>query len=629
AAPFFSDNFESGSGNWTATNGTWSVVNDGSAVYYKSGTNEGRAYRGDMTWTNYSVQADVKIDNFNGSNRAMVCARYKDGNNYYAVSLYNKNGGTIEIRKKVSGSSSTIAEASAPLAAGTWYTVKIEVNGSTIKAYLNGVEKLSATDTALTAGAVGLVPYKVAAKYDNIIVSQIGSTSSSSTTSSSSSGSSGSSSSSSSSSSSQPTVSDAIYVSPSGSASAQGTISNPTTLQSAITRVAAGGTIYMRAGTYSYNSQITIAAGNNGSSGSPKTIQNYNGERVILDFSSQPYGNPSSVSNPRGLQIDANYWYIKGLEIKGSADNGMFIGGSNNKIELCQFYENRDSGLQISRSLTSYSNISQWPSNNIILNCTSYNNADPDNGEDADGFACKLTAGTGNQFIGCISYNNVDDGWDLYTKSETGAIGPVYFKDCVAFNNGMTTSGTYTANSDGNGFKLGGDGIAVQHTLENCVAFNNKNHGFTDNSNPGKITLKNCTSYNNARQNGGKSNFDFARSSSSNNSFTNLLSFNTGGVSSDKYKGTAAYCIFYYSSKWYQFTSAASCDSSQSSLRGTQITAPDASNFVSLTPPTGNPHIVMRNASGGVTLGNFLKLTSSSPLRTQGQNGSYLGASLG
>lgn len=68
--------------------------------------------------------------------------------------------------------------------------------------------------------------------------------------------------------------------------------------------------------------------------------------------------------------------------------------------------------------------------------------SDPDNGEDADGFACKLTTGEGNVFSGCISYNNVDDGWDLYTKSATGAIGAVSIEDCVAYNNGVTSSGT-------------------------------------------------------------------------------------------------------------------------------------------------------------------------------------------
>ena len=59
----------------------------------------------------------------------------------------------------------------------------------------------------------------------------------------------------------------------------------------------------------------------------------------------------------------------------------------------------------------------QWPANNLILSSESHDNADSD-GEDADGFASKLTSGPGNVFRYTVSHNNIDDGWDLYTKSE-------------------------------------------------------------------------------------------------------------------------------------------------------------------------------------------------------------------
>lgn len=102
AANIFSNDFENGNAdNWTSTTGTWSVVEEGgNHVYYQSSQNEGRSFSGSNTWTDYSVQADVKIDDFNGTNRIYVCGRYVDGNNYYAASLSNSNGGTLEIRKK-------------------------------------------------------------------------------------------------------------------------------------------------------------------------------------------------------------------------------------------------------------------------------------------------------------------------------------------------------------------------------------------------------------------------------------------------------------------------------------------------------------------------------------------------
>lgn len=72
----------------------------------------------------------------------------------------------------------------------------------------------------------------------------------------------------------------------------------------------------------------------------------------------------------------------------------------------------------------------------MILNCILYDNMDLDNGEDVDGFVCKLIVGLGNVFWGCVVYYNVDDGWDLYIKSEIGVIGEVLIEDCVVYGNG-------------------------------------------------------------------------------------------------------------------------------------------------------------------------------------------------
>ena len=130
AANLFSDNFDDGDASgWSTQNGTWTVVQDnGSYVYRQTSSNEGRASAGNASWTDYTVESKVKIDNWNGSNRAYVAGRYQDGNNFYAASLYNSNGGKLEIRKKVSGSTTTLATLDYPLATGTWYTVKLELS---------------------------------------------------------------------------------------------------------------------------------------------------------------------------------------------------------------------------------------------------------------------------------------------------------------------------------------------------------------------------------------------------------------------------------------------------------------------------------------------------------------------
>ncbi|MEW9700481.1 right-handed parallel beta-helix repeat-containing protein [Paenibacillus sp. SI8] len=579
AANVFSDNFDDGNANgWVTQNGSWAVVQDGSSyVYQQSSTSEGRASAGSTAWTDYAVEASVNVTNWNGSNRAYVAGRYTDGNNFYAASLYNSSGGKLEIRKKVSGSTTTLATKDFTLAAGTWYTVKLEMAGSTIRMYVNGTLQLTATDTSLTSGAIGLVAYKTAAKFDQVVVTDSSGTSTPTPTPTATP---------SSSTSPTPTPtssSNAVYVSPNGTDSNAGTLASPTTLTSALTKVAPGGVIYLRGGTYAYAAQVTIDRTNNGTASAKKQILPYGSEKPVLDFSSQGY-NASDVSlNARGLQVNGSYWTIKGLEIKGAADNGIYVAGNSNRLENLDVHHNRDTGVQLGRYASTAAN-SEWTSNNEIINTYSHDNFDPDNGEDADGFAAKLTVGSGNVFDGCIAAYNTDDGWDLYTKSETGPIGPVTIKNSVSHHNGQTSSGSTTSNSDGNGYKLGGEKIAVNHIVTNSVAYQNKKHGFTYNSNPGSITLKNNTSYSN-----GQSNFAFDTGT---HQFTNNLSYK--GSSSDKTSGTDVQS----SNVWWK---------SNASTNAKGLFASDT-DFVTLTPS------LTRNADGSPNLGSFLKLATGSDL---------------
>jgi uncharacterized repeat protein (TIGR02543 family) len=364
-----------------------------------------------------------------------------------------------------------------------------------------------------------------------------------------------------------------LYVSPSGSASNSGTsISAPTTLANAIATITAGSTIYMRGGTYNLTATVLIAESNSGTSSAPKNIFAYGSEVPVISFAGM-----AVASSNRGIILDGSYWHLKDLIIESAGDNGMLLSGDNNTIESCIFRKNADTGLQLSRYNTSYTTIAQWPSNNLILNCESYDNKDPDN-EDADGFAAKLTCGAGNVFRNCVSHNNIDDGWDLYTKPDTGPIGAITLEGCISHDNGILTDGTTSGNGDKNGFKLGGEDISVNHIVRRCVAYNNGQHGFTYNRNLGTIEVTNNTSYNNTQRN---FNFDGGTSV-----FKNNLSFQSG--SNDRIIGTAT-----------------APNSFQGAAGGFTVTAAD---FVTLTPgPAANP-----------TSNGFLNLAAGSDLINAG-----------
>jgi len=232
---------------------------------------------------------------------------------------------------------------------------------------------------------------------------------------------------------------------------------------------------------------LTIERGNSGTKEMPKTIKSARGERAILDF-----GNATA-----GMTVWGDWWVVGDIDVRNTQGNikGLQVGGSYNVVSNVKTYDCGDTGLQISGTSTEPS--AKWPANNLIVDCESYNNCDPAQ-NNADGFAAKLTCGGGNVFRGCVAYANIDDGWDLFSKIESGPIGAVLIENCVSYKNGSRIDGS--GNGDGNGFKLGGDGIAVPHVLRNSVAFGNGASGITSNSDPA-IIIENNTSFGNAGPN--------------------------------------------------------------------------------------------------------------------------------
>ncbi|MGO4821406.1 MULTISPECIES: right-handed parallel beta-helix repeat-containing protein [unclassified Flavobacterium] len=258
------------------------------------------------------------------------------------------------------------------------------------------------------------------------------------------------------------------------------TVSNSAELLVALAKVKAGETIALNGGTYTMSSKIVLSVSGTANN-KISLIGLTNSSRPILDFSAM-----AENGSNQGIVLSANYWYIKGIDIYKAGDNGLQIKGNNNVIEFCTFSECKDTGLQIDNGA----------SNNTILNCDSYFNADAAL-ENADGFACKLNAGTGNKFVGCRAWQNLDDGWDGYLRG-TDNITTTY-QNCWAVKNGYLKTGVKGA-GDGNGFKTGGsDDKLLKHnaTYTNCVAVGNVADGFDHNSNRGVVTIYNCSAYSN------------------------------------------------------------------------------------------------------------------------------------
>lgn len=276
------------------------------------------------------------------------------------------------------------------------------------------------------------------------------------------------------------------YVSTTGSDANLGTSTSTPflTIAKAITKVVAGDIIYVRGGTYSITTKINITK--SGTATNRITLMGYPGDsRPIIDGSAMA----TSTTN-RGIDLSGSYWTIKGIDVFKAGDNGMHISGNFNIIDQCNFYENRDTGCQLSNGAA----------NNQIVNCDSYYNRDSTSATvkdgNADGFAAKLDVGTGNSFKGCRAWQNSDDGWDGLLTTGIGANPATTYDSCWCFMNGYLKSGVASV-GNGNGFKMGGNNETHDATLTRCLSAYNRVKGFDQNNNNGSMILYNCTGYKN------------------------------------------------------------------------------------------------------------------------------------
>ncbi|WP_330303665.1 MULTISPECIES: right-handed parallel beta-helix repeat-containing protein [unclassified Streptomyces] len=273
-----------------------------------------------------------------------------------------------------------------------------------------------------------------------------------------------------------------VYLGLSDNGSAQAasttvTVSTTAQLESAVANAAAGTTIQVRGGTYYPTSTLKSTA--NGTSSTRITLTAYGSETVKIDGSKLAAG-----SWLAGIYGD--YWTVQNITWQKSPAQGFVatssVGGIFKNLVTAN---NGDSGFTLRGDDTT---------NNLVQNLDSYGNYDAaGHGQNADGIAIKFGSGTGNKITGARLYNNSDDGLDLWQFSS-----PVTIEHSWAFGNGKNRWSDSAFEGNGNGFKLGGGGVAVAHVVNNNAAWDNSLNGFTENSNTGAIVLNRNTAYANA-----------------------------------------------------------------------------------------------------------------------------------
>jgi hypothetical protein len=152
---------------WTQTKGSWEQ--GFGELLQTSLTGDARILTG-AVGEDQVVQARVRPTEFAaaaGSRWFGLIARYKDEGNFYYVTLRNSN--EISLRKLVDGQTQVLATAPLPVSLHQSYKLRLATVGNSVRVWVDGTQRLQATDSSHTAGRFGFATYKTAAAYDDLL----------------------------------------------------------------------------------------------------------------------------------------------------------------------------------------------------------------------------------------------------------------------------------------------------------------------------------------------------------------------------------------------------------------------------------------------------------------------------
>ncbi len=177
AVTAFSADFEDNSiSGWSKSGGTWAVAADGSRVAHQSatGSENARLFNAATTLTDYTVQARVKPVSLGAAGFAALLARAGSATRYYRLALLP--GNRVQLQAVNGGTVTVLGSVSRTVATGTWYTLAIEVSGSTVRGTVDGATVATAASTVSAAGRIGLQTSFASASFDDVTVTTGGTT---------------------------------------------------------------------------------------------------------------------------------------------------------------------------------------------------------------------------------------------------------------------------------------------------------------------------------------------------------------------------------------------------------------------------------------------------------------------
>lgn len=168
---FFSDNFNrsnnSSLGNgWTERSGNFSITNQG---LQSSSSGTSLATVNNVSIADVILTADVNLGTGTAGRDAGLVARHSgngDGSQYWGGIAYSGGRYYAQIWESNNGSWTRLSQTQ--ISSGS-VTLKFEVIGTTLKLYVNGTLSVSATDSTLTTGRIGLSAIGSGMRLDNFV----------------------------------------------------------------------------------------------------------------------------------------------------------------------------------------------------------------------------------------------------------------------------------------------------------------------------------------------------------------------------------------------------------------------------------------------------------------------------
>jgi len=193
--PLFSDDFNDGNADgWTpvGSGGIWAVEEDasfGSMVYsqedtaYTTTTTYNTYWRsyGNDSWTNYTFETKIKIVSGGFAPIAGIFFRVQGTDlvsGYYMFRVDARlNTGPALIKSPntilAGGHTGYPQFVNEPAVIGEIYTLKVIVEGSNIKCYVDGVKKIEFTDSTYSTGRIGVGTFNAHTHFDDVLISDI------------------------------------------------------------------------------------------------------------------------------------------------------------------------------------------------------------------------------------------------------------------------------------------------------------------------------------------------------------------------------------------------------------------------------------------------------------------------